>query len=133
VSDHWTGCGCGLCQAEIDARKSAEKAAAEVASLRAEVSRERAAREEAERELRGAQGFRQKVQTDLLAEWARAESAERRADEAEAALREATPHACGGYGDFAPDGGWEAWEERHAAALARVLSGVGAEGGGTTP
>jgi len=39
-----------------------------------------------------------------------------------AVLTEITPHGLGGYGDFAPDGGWDAWEDRYEAALAAAGS-----------
>lgn len=50
--------------------------------------------------------------------------AERRLLKVEAALREVTPDACGGYGDFPPEGGWDAWEDRHADVLRAVALGA---------
>ena len=55
---------------------------------------------------------------DSLAE--RLDAALARLHETSEALREVTPSACGGYGDFPPDGGWDAWEDRHAAVLASL-------------
>jgi hypothetical protein len=45
--------------------------------LHVDLAEARAAREEAEKVLAAEQGFRQKAQDDLLAEWARAEAAEK--------------------------------------------------------
>jgi hypothetical protein len=55
--------------------------------------------------------------------------------EAERLLFDVSPHGCGGYGDFPPEGGWDAWEDRYEAwhRTYRAVSVPGDAKGGGTP
>lgn len=101
----------------IDAELAA-RAESRIATTERDLARERAAwgEEEVERERVRVMDYHQRAQ-----DW---EEEAKRAEVREAAtlraLAEVSPHGCGGYGDFPPEDGWDAWEDRHAEVLARA-------------